>query len=285
MSAFFYSIIGGISYGMVLFLLSAGVSIVFGLMNVVNLAHGMLFMLAAYAGIAVMQAVGSFWLGLAVAILSAGIVGLIIERGFLRTLYSKQLSQILVCFGFIYIITNLTLWAYGPVPKVLTIPSALTNSVPIGSYQLSYYRIAIIIVGLVLCGVLYWAQERTKVGAIIRGGMEKPEMVYTLGINLMAVNVGAFFVGSCLSGLAGFLGAGIIGGVTHTTGESVVFLAIAVCIVGGVGSVQGALTGALVIAVLNSLAKTYYPPLAQYMMYILMALVIMWRPSGIVGKK
>jgi branched-chain amino acid transport system permease protein len=280
-----YSILSGLSYGMVLFLLSAGVSIVFGLMNIVNLAHGMLFMLAAYAGIEVVQSTGSFWLGVVVGIFSAGLAGLIIERGFLRTLYAKQLSQILVCFGFIYIITNLHLWFYGPIPKALPVPEMLQNSVPIGEYAFSYYRILIIAVGLLLCALLWWAQERTRVGAIVRAGMEKPEMVNAMGINLMAVNIVAFFVASCLSGLAGVLGAGVIGGVTHFTGGSFVFLAIAVCIVGGVGSVQGALAGALLIGVGESLAKSFYPPLAMYIMYLLMALVIMFRPKGLVGKK
>jgi len=280
-----YSILSGISYGMVLFLLSAGVSIVFGLMNVVNLAHGMLFMLAAYAGIEIVRSTGSFWLALVVGILAAGVAGLIIERGFLRTLYAKQLSQILVCFGFIYIITNLHLWFYGPIPKALRVPELLTNSVPIGQYSFSYYRIMIIGVGLLLCGLLYWAQERTRVGAIVRAGMEKPEIVNAMGINLRAVNIWTFFVASCLSGLAGVLGTGVIGGISYFTGGNYVFLAIAVCIVGGVGSVQGALAGALIIGVCESLAKTFYPPLALYIMYLLMALVIMFRPTGLLGKK
>jgi branched-chain amino acid transport system permease protein len=280
-----YSILSGLSYGMVLFLLSAGVSIVFGLMNVVNLAHGMLFMLAAYAGIGVIRTTGSFWLGLVVGIVAAGAAGFVIERGFLRTLYSKQLSQILVCFGFIYIITNLHLWFYGPIPKALRIPEALQNSVPIGQYNFSYYRIMVIAVGLLLCGLLYWAQERTRVGAIVRAGMEKPEMVNAMGINLRAVNIGAFFVASCLSGLAGVLGTGVIGGISYFTGGNYTFMAIAVCIIGGVGSVQGALAGALIIGVCESLAKTFYPPLALYIMYLLMALVIMFRPSGLLGKK
>jgi branched-chain amino acid transport system permease protein len=280
-----YSILSGISYGMVLFLLSAGVSIVFGLMNVVNLAHGMLFMLAAYAGIEIVRSTGSFLLAIVVGVLAAGLTGLFIERGFLRTLYGKQLSQILVCFGFIYIITNLHLWFYGPIPKALRVPDPLMSSVPVGPYNFSYYRIMIIFVGLLLCGILYWTQERTRVGAIVRAGMEKPETVNAMGINLMAVNIGAFFVASCLSGLAGVLGTGVIGGISYFTGGNYVFLAIAVCIVGGVGSVQGALVGALIIGVCESLAKTFYPPLALYITYLLMALVIMFRPTGLLGRK
>jgi branched-chain amino acid transport system permease protein len=280
-----YCVLIGLSYGMVLFLLSAGVSIVFGLMDVVNLAHGMMFMTSAFLGITVSQKTGSFLLGLAAGILAAGVLGLILERGFLRTLYGQQLSQILVCFGFIYIVTNIHLWVYGPFPKVLTPPESLTASIPVGAHGFSLYRIMIVVVGLVICGLLYWAQERTKVGAIIRAGMEKPRMVYALGINLMAVNVGAFVIGACLSGLAGFIGVPILGGVNHSTGGDIVFVAMAVVIVGGVGSVQGTLVGALLIGIGTSVAQTFLPLLAPYMMYVLMALVMIVRPTGLLGRK
>jgi branched-chain amino acid transport system permease protein len=282
---FLYCVLIGLSYGMVLFLLSAGVSIVFGLMDVVNLAHGMMFMTSAFLGITVSQKTGSFVLGLVVGVVAAGLLGLILERGFLRTLYGQQLSQILVCFGFIYIVTNIHLWIYGPFPKVLTPPEALTAAIPIGSHGFSLYRMMIVVIGLVICGVLYWAQERTKVGAIVRAGMEKPKMVYALGINLMAVNVGAFVLGALLSGLAGFIGVPILGGVNHSTGGDIVFVAMAVVIVGGVGSVQGTLVGALLIGIGTSVAQTYLPLLAPYMLYVLMALVMIVRPSGLLGKK
>lgn len=275
----------GISYGMVLFLVSTGVSIVFGLMNIVNLAHGMIFMTGAFAGITVTQLTGNFLLGLVISVIAAAILGLIIERGFLRTLYAKQLSQILVCFGFIYIVTNLHLLIYGPYPKVMMAPEILSGSIFIGRLQFSVYRLAVIIAGSVLCSVLYWVQERTKIGAIVRAGMENPEMVNSLGINLMRINIGAFFVGSCLSGFAGFVGVPIIGGITYSTGETLIFVAIAVCIVGGVGSIQGALVGALLIGVGTSLAQCYMPVLAHYIMYVLMVIVLIFRPVGIIYRK
>jgi branched-chain amino acid transport system permease protein len=270
---------------MILFLLSTGVSIVFGLMGVVNLAHGMLFMTGAYAGITVSQMTGNFWLGLLVAIVSAGIVGLMIERGFLRTLYQNQLMQMLMCFGFVYIITNLTQWFYGPYPKSnMVLPDLVSGSFPVGRLLFTNYRVAVIILGLVFCAILYWVQERTKIGAVIRAGMDDPEMVYSMGINLMKFNVGAFFLGACLSGFAGFIGIPIFGGLTPVIGQNMIFTAIAVCIIGGVGSIEGALIGAILIGLGTSIAQTFYPELAMFITYILMILILTFRTGGIVSK-
>lgn len=278
------SILAGLSYGMVLFLVATGLSIVLGLMGLVNLAHGMLFMTAAYAAIEIGHLTGNFMIGAVVGIVAAGVGGFIIERGFLRFLYRRELEQILVTFGFIYIITNLHLWFYGPYPKSGIVPSILTGSISIGQYDLSVYRLAIIGFGAVLCLLLFWLQERTKIGAIVRAGMDDPEMVYALGTNLTMVNVGAFVFGSMLAGLAGVIGVPILGGITANTGGDIIFVAITVCIVGGVGSIQGALVGALLIGIITSLTQAYLPAIAIYMEYFLMVLILVVRPSGILGK-
>jgi branched-chain amino acid transport system permease protein len=278
------SVLSGLSYGMVLFLLATGLSIVLGLMGVVNLAHGMLFMLGAYAGITVGNLTGSYLFGILTAVISAGISGLIIERGFLRQLYKRELEQILVTFGFIYIITNLHLWFYGPYPRSGIVPSMLKNAITIGRYDFSFYRLVVIFIGAVLCAGLYWLQERTKIGAIIRAGMDDPETVYASGINLRTINVGTFCFGALLAGFAGFVGAPVLGGVNATTGGDVIFVAIAVCIVGGAGSVQGALLGALLIGIITSLVQAYLPSFAIYVAYMLMIIILVLKPSGIVGR-
>jgi branched-chain amino acid transport system permease protein len=278
------SILSGLSYGMVLFLVATGLSIVLGLMGVVNLAHGMLFMIGAYAGISIGGLTENFIIGILAGITSAGISGLIIERGFLRLLYNRQLEQILVTFGFIYIITNLHLWFYGPYPKSGIVPSLLSNAITIGRYNFSFYRLAVIAIGAVLCIALFWLQERTRIGAIIRAGMDDPETVYASGINLGAINIGTFCFGAMLAGFAGVIGIPVLGAVTATTGGDIIFVAVAVCIVGGVGSVQGALVGALLIGIVTSLAQAYLPVIAIYTMYILMVIILVLRPSGIIGK-
>jgi branched-chain amino acid transport system permease protein len=278
------SILSGLAYGMVLFLIATGLSLVLGLMGVVNLAHGVIFMTGAYAGIVVTQH-SNFLVGAVAGIITSLVLGVLIERGFLRFLYRRELDQILVTFGFIYIVTNVTLWIYGPYPKSGIMPEVLSHPVTIGGYNLAIYRLVVIGLGAVLCVALYWMQERTRVGAVIRAGMDDPETVNSLGTNLMRYNIFTFALGAVLAGFAGFIGAPVLGGVQTVTGESIIFTAISVCIVGGVGSVQGALVGALLIGVVTSLTQSYVPSAAIYIPYLLMVVILIFRPRGLVGRR
>ena len=167
MDTIIVTVLSGISYGLVLFLIAAGLSLVLGLMGIVNLAHGALVMTGAYAGLYVAKTTGSLVLGGLAGALLAGIVGLIIERGFLRKLYNLQLEQILVIFGFVYIITNIHLWIYGAWPIAAFVPPELDGSVTIGRFSFPAFRFVIIGIGIILCPVLWWLQDRTKIGAII----------------------------------------------------------------------------------------------------------------------
>jgi len=286
MDIFLFATLNGLCNGMVYFLIAAGLSIVFGLMDIVNLAHGLMYMLGAYAGLTVANTTGNYWLGFLVAILASGMLGLIIERGFLRTLYREQLAQILVCFGLIYIIVNLHQWVFGPYPKTIhELPAILANYFLIGDFQFTYYRLAIIIFGAVLFGLLLWAQQRTKVGAIVRAGMNDPEHVKALGINLMSVNIGAFVLGAALSGIGGYIGLPVIGAVVPSTAEGILFLGISIIIVGGVGSVQGTLTGALLIGLGNSIIRTYLPNMAVFFVPIVLLLTLIFKPYGLFQQK
>jgi len=277
--------LGGISYGIVLFLIATGLSLVLGLMGIVNVAHGALFMVGAYGGLAVAKATGNLILGILAGAALAGMVSLFIDRLFLRYLYKRELEQILVTFGFVYIITNLHLWIYGAWPKSAFLPPLLSGSITIGRFGFPIHRLAVILFGAVLCVGLWWLQDKTKIGAIIRAGMDDSEMVSGLGINLTPINIGAFCLGAVLAGLAGVVGAPALGGVNLNTGTDMFFVAIAVCIVGGVGSVQGALVGAVLIGVATTLIATYVPVLAMFVMYILMVLVLIFRPAGLLGRK
>jgi branched-chain amino acid transport system permease protein len=164
-------------------------------------------------------------------------------------------------------------------------PAVLTRSIAIGSYSLAIYRLVVIGIGAVLCLVLYWMQERTRVGAVIRAGMDDPETVNSLGTRLMNYNIGTFALGAALAGFAGFIGAPVLGGMTTVTGEQIILTAISVCIVGGVGSVQGALVGALLIGVVTSVTQSYLPAAAIYIPYLLMVVILVFRPRGLVGKR
>jgi branched-chain amino acid transport system permease protein len=200
-------------------------------------------------------------------------------------LYKQELEQILVTFGFVYIITNLHLWIYGAWPKSAFVPSILSGSMTIGRFGFPIHRLAVIMMGAALCVGLWWLQEKTKIGARIRAGMDDAEMVSGLGINLRPINIGAFCLGAILAGFAGVVGAPVLGGVNLNTGTDIFFVAIAVCIVGGVGSVQGALVGAVLIGIATTLVSTYFPVLAMFVMYILMVLILIFKPSGLLGRK
>lgn len=278
-------ILGGVSYGFVLFLIATGLSLVLGLMGIVNVSHGALFMTGAYMGLTVAKLTGSLIIGILAGAILAGIVSLIIERLFLCQLYKQELEQILVTFGFVYIITNLHLWIYGAWPKSAFVPSILSGSMTIGRFGFPIHRLAVIMMGGALCVGLWWLQEKTKIGARIRAGMDDAEMVSGLGINLRPINIGAFCLGAILAGFAGVVGAPVLGGVNLNTGTDIFFVAIAVCIVGGVGSVQGALVGAVLIGIATTLVSTYFPVLAMFVMYILMVLILIFKPSGLLGRK
>jgi branched-chain amino acid transport system permease protein len=212
------------------------------------------------------------------------VVGLFIERCFLRKLYKLPLEQIIVTFGFVYIIANVHLWVYGAMPLDAFVPAFLSGSLPIGRFSFSLFRMVIILFGVALCPLLWWIQDRTLLGAIIRAGMDDPDMTAVIGINLRPVNIAVFFAAACLAGLAGVIGAFPLGGVHLGLGHEMTFLAIAVVVVGGVGSIQGAFTGALLIGVFSSLAGTYFPQAAIFVPYLLMVLILIFKPQGLLGK-
>jgi len=234
------SILAGLSYGVVLFLVAAGLSFVLGLM---------------------------------------------VERGLQRKLYKLQLEQILVTFGFVYIIANVHLWVYGAWPQAAFVPPGLSGSVTIGQFSFAVFRLVIIAIGVLLCPVLWYIQDRTRIGAIIRAGMDDPDMASVMGINLRPINIAVFFLAACLAGFAGVIGASPLGGVNLNLGQEMIFMAIAVVVVGGVGSIQGALTGALLIGVTSALAGTYFLRLAIFVPYILMLIILIFRPRGLLGRR
>jgi len=285
MELFSASLLSGISLGVVFFLIATGLSVIMGIMGIINLAHGATFMTGGYLGILVAKSTDSFILGIIAGAVGAGIVGCIIERGFLRGLYKRYLDQILVTFGFVYIITNAHQWIYGPFPKSPYVPELLSGTIFIGEYGFPVHRISILIVGALICFGLWWLQERTKIGAIIRAGMDDAEMVTGLGINLTPIIIGVFFLGSALAGFAGVAGAPLLGGINLNSGLNTLNIALAVCIVGGMGSIAGALAGGLLIGVATALAATYIPVMDVFMMYLAMVIVLLFRPRGLLGRK
>jgi len=279
------SLLTGISYGMVLFLIAAGLSVMLGLMGIVNLAHGAIFMTGGYVGITIGTKTGSFTLGMLAGTLAGAALGIVIERGTLRRLYMRPLEQILTTFGFVYVIANLTLWIWGPYPKFGMTPPLLDGSIHIGQAQFPIYRLGVIIVGMAIYLLLWWIQDKTRIGAIVRAGMDDAQMTSAMGINLTPITIGAFVFGSALAGFAGFVGLPSIGCMDVETGNRIIFVALGICIVGGIGSVHGALAGALLIGIVETVVAGFLPQLALFTMYLLMIIVLLFRPSGLLGRK
>lgn len=280
----------GISFGFILFLLGTGLSLTMGLMRIVNLAHGALYMVGGYTGLYVAgfteHLVGrnlSFVLGLLAGGICAGVLGLIMETGFLRRLYKRDLDQVLLTIGFIYILTNLVHWVWGPVPLSGVIPSILSGSIPVGKINLPAFRLAIIAFGIVAAIVLWLFQEKTRVGAIIRAGMDNKEMTMGLGINLKVIFSGVFALGAFVAGFCGLIGAPLLG-IHLGIGWDALLFAMIVVIVGGTGSVQGALTGGIVIGLVDAYGKAFFPELAYFTIYLVLITILLFRPSGLMGR-
>jgi branched-chain amino acid transport system permease protein len=285
MEQFIINLLNGLSYGMVLFLIASGMSVVMGAMNIINLAHGVLYMVGGYVGWTIAVKFGApFALGLLTGGLAAGLVGLAIERGFLRLLYKQPNEQVLLSFGFVYILTNLCLWIWGGWPRMPFTAKVLSGSVEILGKAYPKARLATILIGFILAIVLWWLQDKTRVGAMVRAGMDNKEMTMGLGINLERLFALVFFVASCIAGVAGVLGAQLLG-VYNALGLEILLLALIVIIVGGVGSVQGALLGGILIGVIDAFGRALFPKFAMFTMYFTMIIILLVRPSGLLGRR
>jgi branched-chain amino acid transport system permease protein len=273
----------GISFGVILFLLGAGLSLTMGLMRIVNLAHGALYMFGAYAGYAAAKATGNFAVGLLVAAISAGLIGLLMEIGFLRRLYKQEASQVLLTIGFVYIITNVIQWVWGAYPFSGITPGFLSGYIPMGNITFPVYRLATIGFGVLMAVLLWLFQEKTRVGAIVRAGMDNREVTAALGINLKVVFTGIFALGALVAGLCGLVGAPMMG-INLQVGWDTLLLAMIVVIVGGTGSIQGALLGGLVIGLLDSFGKAYFPQFAYFLIYVVLIIILLFKPSGLLGR-
>ncbi|UCF08312.1 MAG: branched-chain amino acid ABC transporter permease [Thermoplasmata archaeon] len=285
MESLVINLLNGVSYGMVLFLIASGMSVVMGAMDITNLSHGVLYMIGGYVGWTIAVKSGApFILGVLGGGLAAGLIGLGMERGFLRSLYKQPNEQVLLTFGFVYILSNLCLWIWGGWPRMPFTAKFLSGSFEILGRTYPKARLAIIVVGLILAFVLWWLQDRTRIGAMVRAGMDNKEMAMGLGINLERLFAIVFFVASFIAGLAGVIGAQLLG-VYNALGLEILLLALIVIIVGGVGSIQGALLGGLIIGIVDAFGRALFPRLAMFTMYFTMIVILLLRPRGLLGRK
>ena len=297
-SLFFAQLLNGFQLGVLLFLLSAGLTLVLGIMNFVNLAHGSLYMMGAYFAAATFGATGSFLLAAAVAIPGTLLLGLVLERLVLAKLYTRDhLYQVLATFGLILILNEVVRYIWGTSSIFMNVPDSLTGTVNLFGLPYPSYRFVIIAVGLIVGLALYLVIHRTRIGMLIRAGASDAEMVSALGVNIKLVNAMVFGVGAALAGLAGLM-AGPILSVQPGMGEPILILTLVVIVTGGIGSIRGAFYGALIVGIVDTIGRAFLPTLlreifertvaqaagpaiASMLIYLLMAAVLAVRPQGL----
>jgi branched-chain amino acid transport system permease protein len=276
--------LNGLSYAFILFLLAAGFSLTFGVMGVLNLSHGALFMFGAYIGLRVVSQLHNFWVAIAIAAIALAVIGFGLYFFFLRHLYNKVPEQAVLTIGLSYMIANVVLWIWGPVNHMGQEPGVLAGVLKVGSLSFPIYRLFIIGVGLLILALLWWVQDRTRVGAIIRAGMDNKDMTVSLGVNYGLVSTLVFLLGMALAGVAGILGTPILGSYP-SMGDNLLLLTLIVVVVGGTGYIQGTMLGALIIGLLDTFGKAYIPQAALFFSYIIFLVVLLVRPSGLIGRK
>lgn len=294
-------ILNGLQLGVMLFLMAAGLTLVFGVMGLINLAHGSLFMVGAFAAAGVAGLTGSFLLALAAALAAAAAAGAMVEVFVIRRLYDRDhLDQVLATFALILIFSEGTRWVFGSFPLYLNIPDYLAGPVSLpGGIQYPLYRLTLIVIGLVIAVGLFLLINRTRLGIQIRAGENDREMIAALGVDISRLYTIVFALGAALAGLAGAL-VGAIQSVQVGMGEPVLILAFVVIVIGGIGSIKGALVGAILVGLTDTLGGILLPALfrqfmdgsaaastgsalASMLIYILMAAVLIVRPTGLFG--
>lgn len=291
-------LLNGLQYGVMLFLLAAGLTLVFGIMSFVNLAHGSLYMLGAYAAAVVGGHTESFALGVIAALATGLVVGILLEWVAVSRLYRRDhLDHVLATFGLVLFFNEVVRMIWGPQPVFVSLPEALSGTVEVFGFTYPTYRFLIIVVGLLVAAGSQWLIHKTRVGMLIRAGSVNPQMVGALGVNIRLLNAMLFALGAALAALAGAM-AGPILSVQSGMGEPVLITTLVVIVIGGIGSVHGALYAGIIVGMVDTLGRTFLPmlirefadreianaagpALASMLIYLLMAVILAWRPQGL----
>jgi branched-chain amino acid transport system permease protein len=290
--------LNGIQLGLLLFLLSAGLTLVFGIMNFVNLAHGSLYMMGAYFAASAYGWTGSFLAAAAIGIPATLLLGLLVERIVLIRLYQREhLDQVLATFGLVLVFNELVRIIWGPSSIFMNAPAELSGTVDLFGLPYASYRFSIIAIGVLVAIALYLLIHRTRIGMLIRAGASNASMVGALGVNIKLLNTLVFGFGAALAGLAGLMAAPILS-VQAGMGDTILILTLVVIVTGGIGSVRGALYGALIVGIVDTIGRAFLPTMlmqffeqsvaqaagpaiASMLIYLFMAVVLAVRPQGL----
>lgn len=275
--------LNGVQLGVMLFLMASGLTLVFGIMNFINLAHGSLYMAGAFTAAWVQSVTGSFLLGIPAAVVVTAALGAVLEFGLFRRFYGRShLDQVLVTFGIVLVANELTRIVFGPVPLRMPLPPVLAGSIEIlPGLPYPTFRLVVLAVGLAVAGLLWAVVMKTRIGMWVRAGSSNRPIASAMGVDVDRVFAALFAVGSALAGLAGLM-AGPILAVQVGMGEPILILALVVTVIGGIGSVKGAFIAALMVGTVDTFGRVLLPPaLGSMAIFLLMALILAFRPKGL----
>lgn len=278
-------LLAGLSTGMFIWLVASGLSLIFGVLGVLNFAHGSFYMLGAYFSFTILKYLGAnFWLGLLLGPLCVCVIGFLVERFFLRYVYHLALPyQLLLTFAFVLIFDNLVKMVWGPGSLSPPNLSSLDGSLVILGRKFPIYNLFIIVVGPLVALGLWLMIERTWWGRIIRAASSDREMAAAIGVRVPTLFTGVFVFGTWLGALGGGLSVPYVGVLTSGMGETIIIEAFIVAVIGGLGSLKGAFVGALIIGILSAFGTRFFPAFDMFLTFILMAVVLLWKPHGLFG--
>lgn len=280
---FFFQLLNGLSFAALLFFLASGFTLIFGLMRIVNLAHGAFYLVGGYIGLTVTTATGNFWLGLLAAPIAIAVAGLFTERVLLRPIRGQELPEVLLTVGIAFVFADMSLEIFGGDPMSVPVPAFLQGGLDIGFMVYPRFRFFVIACALLVGAGLFYAHARTRIGAIVRAGVDDREMVSALGININRIFTGVFMVGSLLAGMAGLIGGGLLSLLPGADTEILLY-SLAVVIIGGLGSLPGAVVGSLIVGLADAFGRALFPELSYFTLFAPMALVLVVRPRGLLGR-
>jgi branched-chain amino acid transport system permease protein len=273
----------GVSYGALLFLLAGGLTLIFGMMRIVNMTHGSHYLLGCYLAVTVLTRTGSYVLAVAGAAAAIAVLGIVEWDRFLKGLRGQELAQVLTTMGLALIFQDLALLIWGGDPYNIRVPTPLSGRYQVGVFSFPVYRVFMILVAVAVALVLWLVVERTRVGAMMRAAVDDAEMARGVGINVAGISLGVFALGAALAAVAGVVAGGFLS-VYPGADFEILSYAFVVVIVGGMGSLKGALIGSLVVGLLDNFGKALFPELSYFTLFAPMAVILAIRPTGLFGR-
>lgn len=276
-------VLNGLTFASLLFIVASGFTLIFGLLRIVNLAHGALYLFGGYIGYSVAGATGNFFFGVLASMLCVAVMGLLLDEGLLRFVRGFDLRQVLLTLGVAFVLNDLALVIWGGDTFSVPVPEMLRGALRIGGAFYPKYRLFVLFLGVAVFAALWLILNRTRLGALIRAGVDDAEMVEAMGINIRRVFLATFMLGASLAGLGGVVGGAFLTLYPTADSEILVF-SLAVVIIGGRGSLVGAAVGSLLVGLLNTIGQVMFPELAYFVIFGPMAAILAFRPLGLFGK-